>query len=514
MSWLRTRWTHYRQRRAQRYLAAYPEYALDALRQAPGLAHAASQAFWMEATAEAHRQTAQWPILNQLGLGAKHPLTKNLPKVTPFNLRHFSEYPPARRAINAVCNPIVDLDWSIEPIRPLNADVRQQTAPTADQQRRIALLTGCLQRPNDITEKSWRVLCESILEDIVVGGYGAVEVVQTKDHTRPWQFFGVDGHSIRINASWQGDPNEIRYTQSLAYVGLSVGTHEIAQLRDDELLYLRLNPRTSSPFGLGYLEVAFRMVNAWLGAVEYAERRASNATPNFGIFLGENIDMQTARRWQQYWRQEIEGNGQVPIIAGGRQPTAFKLTGTGQDQLYLRWQELLVRFIAMAFGVSPLKLGMERDVNRNTANTQMIMDWDTIAPVANTVSDALTAHLLWGILGWKDLAFRWVRQETDQKREAEIRKIRYDGNALTIDEWRELDHLPPLPGSRGAYTRAEFEARAKALEGAGNPEGARVSDGTDTELAALLRQADEILHQAGERPTARTNGRHKVLSRT
>ena len=509
------------QRKAQRYLEKHPDLALQAFARAPGLAGATSQAFWMAQAQEAERQTAQFPILNQLGQGARHSLTRHLPKITAFNLRRFSEYPPARRAINALCNPIVDLDWTIEAIPPEQADSLQRYQPSADQQRRISIATRMLQRPNDVTEKSWRVLSEQVLEDLVVGGFGALEVVRSQDPERPVHLYAVDGQSVRINAEWHGDPQEYRYSQSLGYVGMTVGTHNIVDLRDDQLLYLRLNPRTHTPFGLGYLECAFMVVNAWLGSFEYAERRASNATPNFGIFLGENVDMVTARKWQQYWEQEIEGYGKVPILAGGRQPQVFSMAGTNEDALYLKWQEWLVRIIAQAFGLSPLKLNLERDVNRNTADAQAVADFETTAPVANTMADVLTTDLLWGILGWRDLRFRWVREDLDRKREAEVLTMRYTMNALTIDEIREKYDDPPLPDGQGQVTKSVYEERAKAQVGAvpgglappaGAGPGAPARDtgpGPDEppdEVAALLTQAQAILDHAARQEPASTNG--------
>ena len=39
-------------------------------------------------------------------------------------------------------------------------------------------------------------------------------------------------------------------------------------LDDDDLIYIRLNPRTHTPFGLGRLEVAFETINAFLGRID------------------------------------------------------------------------------------------------------------------------------------------------------------------------------------------------------------------------------------------------------
>src|SRR5215831_9789276 len=362
---LRSWWNQYQLTRARRLLAAHPDLALTALRQSPDLGLAAVTAYWdrqvsLAAATQPDRKTAPWPILNQLGHGARHALTQTLPKATPYNLRRFSEYPPARRAINAITNPLVELAWQI---RKIPDPDNPKAEPSLEERVQMALATRLLTTPND--DDSWRTFMEAVLEDIVVGGYGAIEVGQTDDPLRPLYLWPVDGQSIRINANWDpAYPDEPRYSQALAYVGMSVGTHERVELRDDELIYLKLNPRTNTPFGLGYLEVAFSTINAWLGSMEHAERVASNAIPNVAIFLGEHVDLTAARAWRAYWQEQIEGYGQVPILGGGPKPEVMDLRGTGTDQLFLKWQEFLIRLIAISFGLSPLTLGIERDVNR------------------------------------------------------------------------------------------------------------------------------------------------------
>ena len=360
-----------------------------------------------------------------------------------------SEYPPARRAINAITNPLVELAWQVRKI-PDPDDPK--AAPSLAERVQMALATRVLTTPND--DDSWRTCMEAVLEDIVVGGYGALEVGVADDPTRPVYLWPVDGQSIRINANWDpAFPDEPRYSQALAYVGMSVGTHDRVELRDDELIYVKLNPRTHTPFGLGYLEVAFSTINAWLGAMEHSERMASNAIPNVAIFLGEHVDLTTARQWRAYWQEQIEGYGQVPILGGGPKPEVMDLRGTGTDQLYIAWQEMLLRVIAMAFGLSPLTLALQRDVNRSTASQEDVQDWDSIKPVAGTVKDYLDRRLLWKTLGYTTLEFEWRMKDTDEARQAQILGAQWEMDAITVDELRAVYAREPLPNGLGQLTK-------------------------------------------------------------
>ena len=123
-------------------------------------------------------------------------------------------------------------------------------------------------------------MAEQVLEDIIVGGYGAIEVqlnpgweeaaelrsagqprAAVPTQARPLVLWPVDGASIRMNLEWDGSPHSQRYLQ----VNDQAGPNSQIALDDDELIYIRLNPRTHTPFGLGRLEVAFETINAFLG---------------------------------------------------------------------------------------------------------------------------------------------------------------------------------------------------------------------------------------------------------
>lgn len=475
----RSWWVSRQQRRITRYIAAHASAVLTVLRADPDLATSAVQkALSLDAAASTpDRQSLQYPALAQLGMGGRAPLATALPKPTPINLRRFSEYPPARRAINALCNPILDLPWKIVPADD-NLAAKEPAQWPRHMQYRARMLTQNLRAPNP--SDSWRTLLEAVLEDVCVGGYGAVEIQATGDRRHPLWLFPVDGQSVRVNAMWDGDPNTPRYTQSLGYAGMSVASHETVKLRDDQLLYVRLNPRSNTPFGLGYLEVAFNTVNAFVGAFDFATRRASNATPDYLIFLGENIDIPTTRQWEHYWRTMIEGYGKVPIIGGGQNPQVMQLrSGTSRDPLYLQWQQWIVRVIAMAFGISSMKMGLEQDVNRNTSEALQEDDWQTMAPIAMAFSDAFTTHVLCRVLGWDDLKFVWELRTTDQLRQSEILKNRWESGSITIDEQRASWGDPPLPDGRGQYTMLEAVAMA---EMASKPAGSPTDTPTGTNL--------------------------------
>jgi hypothetical protein len=133
------------------------------------------------------------------------------PKPTPANLRKFAETPVARRAINVVKDKIASMDWKIKLRRGYsNVEVPDAAA-------RMQVLRRCLEEPNVCD--SFRTVFEQVLEDLLVGGFGAVEMEATEDNRRPFHLWAVDGASIEIDVTWDGDPGKPRYAQAQGGLG-------------------------------------------------------------------------------------------------------------------------------------------------------------------------------------------------------------------------------------------------------------------------------------------------------
>ena len=74
-----------------------------------------------------------------------------------------------------------------------------------EMEERIAVLTENFEQPNP--EDSFRSMIEQVLEDVLVGGFGAIELDLSGDAQRPLVLWPVDGASIRIRTDWDGNPD-------------------------------------------------------------------------------------------------------------------------------------------------------------------------------------------------------------------------------------------------------------------------------------------------------------------
>jgi HK97 family phage portal protein len=368
-----------------------------------------------------------------------------LPKPTPANLRRFAETPIARRAINIVKDRVAGMQWRIE--RKKSSQLSVVSSQNIDE--RMAILAENFEAPNP--EDSFRSMIEQVLEDVLVGGFGAIELDLTGDDRRPLVLWPVDGASIRIKSDWDGNPASPRYVQA---TGQFAPNTEIT-LADEELAYIRLNPRTHTPFGLGKLEVAFETIHEFLGAHRYAARLASNTVVQYALWL-QNLTPQHHERLIRWWQDEIEGTGKVPILSAESKPEVLRF-GAGTDaDLRLQWQEFLIRMIANAFDLPPMLLGLERDVNRNTATTQSDDAFRTaVVPVARLIAEHLTRDVISKRLGWNDLQFVFTDVDAPNELEqAQIQQILVGCGVLTVNEVRRMKGLPPLEVSTGGMADA------------------------------------------------------------
>jgi HK97 family phage portal protein len=400
----------------------------------------------IEAGLDVERKTLALPsILSPVQFPGRH-----LPKPTPVNLRRFAETPVVRRAINVIKDRIAAMDWQVR--------VRRGVGPgdVAFAERKLRALRRTLEEPNAVD--SFRTLIEQVIEDALTGGYGAIEMEPTGDANRPAMLWAVDGASIRINAGWDGQEETPRYAQALP------GQLESSavELRDDELMYIRMNPRSFTPFGLGPLEVAFETVNQFLSAHRFAGKLAANTVAQYALWLNEATPAQHDRliRW---WQDEIEGTGRVPLISTEQKPEVLRFAQGTDADMRLGWQEFLIRMVANAFGLPPLMLGLEADVNQSTAAEMTDEAFrGAISPLAMLLAGHITRDLFGKCIGWREFEFVFNDLNArDEETELAVQVQLLQAGVLTVNEVRAMRGLGPL-GQDGV---AQLAGEAKAENG-------------------------------------------------
>ena len=220
-------------------------------------------------------------------------------------------------------------------------------------------------------------------------------------------------------------------------------------LRDDQLMYVRMNPRSFTPFGLGPLEVAFETVNQFLSAHRFAGKLAANSVAQYALWLNEATPTQHDRliRW---WQDEIEGTGRVPLLSTEQKPEVLRFAQGTDADLRLAWQEFLIRMVANAFGLPPLLLGLEGDVNRSTAAELADEAFrGAISPLAQLLAGHITRDLFAKCVGWREFEFVFNELNArDEETELAVQVQLLQAGVLTVNEVRAMRGLGPLEADR------------------------------------------------------------------
>lgn len=387
---------------------------------------------------------------------ALHRLNQPILKNTPYNLRRFSETPIPRRAMNLVKNAVLSFRWQIKTTGEFKDDV------SPEREQRIRVLTETLKRPNN-TGESFRDLTEQMLEDFLLNGAACAEHRMTPYAQRPVKLWAVDSSTVRIFLDWtESTPDRPRYAQM---TGLK-GERGIVAFLSEELMYIRDNIRTATPFGLGRLEICFNSVNSFLGVQDMSGRAGSDQVHKTWLWWEQTMNPAHINIIRRHIMNELEGQAKVSLVAGAKKPEVIDITPVKPEDLLIDWQKFLIQIIATGFDLSPQALGLDDHPNRATAQVMSDQDWrSAVIPVATRFQESFTNQLIHKNLGWKDLEFEFIGlEDPDMLTRTIIHGRWYGMGAITPNEIRKSNNMPPLPGPWGKLTAPQMQMAVMLMQ--------------------------------------------------
>ncbi|MEK5415167.1 phage portal protein [Paenibacillus sp. FSL L8-0708] len=389
---------------------------------------------WLEAGRtknEPERQTE--PFSQGWGWWGRRSTNQPVQKRTPTNLRTLSESPIPRRAINVVKDGITKLNWSVAAIDENNTEKYAGLCK---------IIENTLLKPNPgDTFRSW---LEQMVEDMLVCSAGSSEILRAGDKDRPFRMYPVDSFSVDLFPNWDGKPDSYRYAQR--------NNGKIVPLTASEMMYVRMNPRSSTPFGLSPLETVWESANNFIDTHRASGKQTKNTFLRKLLNLGKSAEKNAVKAFQDYWKNEVVGQGVQPSIGGFEGTSVIDLGATDDKALYIEWQRFLIEIIAISFGVSPKKLGQTKDVNRTTAESEDEDTEATVQSIAENIVEHINNHIIDGIFkmgGMIEFKFIYATSLKDLKTQADIDAIYLDRRTWTPDEVRDKQGKKALPNQHG-----------------------------------------------------------------
>ena len=343
-------------------------------------------------------------------------------------LRRFARTSIPRRAINIIKDGILALDYKIVPINPEDKTDYAVVSKMVD---------NIIRTPNDY--ETYKSFWGAILEDTLVGDCGCAEVVKAGQPDKPLYLFAVDGFTMEFVDGWTGQPNMPRYAQIQNMI-------KKIFFFDNDIIYVKKNSFSDTPFGLSPLESAFTYIDYLLNSHGYANSVAGRGLPKFILNLGENLSETQIEQFKRYLEEDIYGSGSLPVVGGTKGIGSHQIGAINDDGLYLKWMSLLTTIISFTFGVDPKKLGEGSATDRSTIQEQNenVLN-EAIKPYAGLLEDIINQKILARLGLDKVLRFQFIYEETLEQKQAKTNILisQFNADAISQNEMRkELGYLP------------------------------------------------------------------------
>jgi HK97 family phage portal protein len=201
------------------------------------------------------------------------------------------------------------------------------------------------------------------------------------------------------------------------------------------------------------------------GALErYGADLASRGGLTWGVLSSDaRITERQAQIAQDRWTKAAQHRRGAPAVLGNGLKLET-LTLSPKDMALLELRIFDEQRISSCYGVPPFLVGLDQPGGMTYSNVTSLFDfhWRRLRPVAKRLTNALSA---WALPRGRKVhlnAGDYVQPDLGQR--ATAYKTMADAGALTVNEWRAVENLPPIDG--GDVPTAVFLARLTAGQGA------------------------------------------------
>lgn len=350
-------------------------------------------------------------------------------------LRRLANIPPVRKAIRRIGNGVISMPWVIKPPKEKAGSMpAQNTAETI----RKSLLRPVDRGRHNIYSK----LVRSLVQEILVVGCAAVERYHDKgDKERAFYLWDADVKHLHFDLTWNddSDPKEPRYW---AY---RPETKEYVEVLDEDLFLITYDCNSHQLVPPGPMEIAYQAISGWLGLSEFQNNATANAIKE-KLLVIKGITDEELISFRQYWKGSVVMQGELPSISSpdpNFEVNVVSVGSKGDEELYLKFTEYLLKIIAICFDLSMRDLNYSDHDNRATAGFAADATFaDAVLPMAKLIEEAFWLEVVDKY--FPGFTFEFVDTEPrSQSDEASTANTLYSGSLITKNEARiRVGHDP------------------------------------------------------------------------
>ena len=356
-------------------------------------------------------------------------------------LRNFAKNPVVNRPITAVVDRVTRLKYEIVP----KVNGRKYT-------KQISIVKNIIESPNmDMTR---RQLESILLNDLLTLDAGTFEVCRSNNPKHPLFLYPIDGatvqHVIPMNYT---DPNADKYMQ--------LNDKGNIFFKADELCFIRKDCFSYKPFGLSPVNKAYDYIKYFLDSADSAADNVNIKTAGMMIDLGEDVTKELVDQFREYFTNDIEGTGHIPIIGGSKNAKTHQIRSFTEDGLYMTWLTWLEGVIANAFPFPLQLMNVNMSTDRSTTEDfETRITEELVKPYACLLEDAYNTHVI-NLLGFGGiLEFRYVFEDSENMKSQKWTRLNsaYQAGWLTENELRTLAGFVASTSKYANYTSDERKA--------------------------------------------------------
>jgi len=355
--------------------------------------------------------------------------------ITSDDLRRMSQTILFDRAIERIGNGVAAMQWTI---KPSDEDKENEAAHEKAKQ-----LTAALKQPNQDIHDTYTKFVKAIVRDLLVFGTGVVERLPGMDaKSQPFWLWAVDSTRIKLDPDWDASREGI--DPRFWYAPKDVKPQDWIPIYNKNMFLIQSRSSSAEIVPPSPVRLAYDDMNAWLGLHGYQTRTVNQAVRDYMICL-EDADRNEVEEFRDYWRTQVVGMGEIPVIGG--KVSTVKFGAKNDEELYLGYTTYLTNLLALQFGLSHRDFGTQSEDSYATADVAQSYSFqDAILPIAQ----AIIEHLNNKVIAFYAEGFSISLaddQPTKEVDEANRANTLYQAAKLaTRNEGRQMVGLPPLAG--------------------------------------------------------------------
>lgn len=232
------------------------------------------------------------------------------------------------------------------------------------------------------------------------------------------------------------------------------------ELFGPDVLHLRYLTIPGWPNGLSPLQGAAGNLRSAGALEQYGADLADKGGVTWGVLTSDQrITDRQAEIAEERWQRAAQRRRGAPAVLGNGLELKT-LTLSPKDMALLELRIFDEQRISAAFGVPPFLVGLDQPGGMTYSNVTSLFDfhWRRLRPVAKRLTNALSA---WALPRGRRVQLNagdYVTPTLQERTPAYAAMAEHD--ALTLNEWRAIEGLPPLPG--GDVTLSAWRAQQTA----------------------------------------------------